>query len=194
MLPYLRIASDELDLEFHNENIETHNAICDIDVDIGETELDLPCRFFLPIRLFERLQTSTDDGDFSLMTERSFEPTAEPVSDLSVWAFRQGEIKFIGALTDRKVRLEFKQSLATLSDEDVNITINKAKNFLAFRTAALCAEFIGRNTTISGSLNAQAAVNMDALTTAYVKNRQGVRVRRRPFRIRGNYRTARVGE
>lgn len=194
MLPYLRIASDELDLEFHNENIESHNAVCDIAVDIGEESLTLPCRFFLPIRLYERLQTSTNDDDFTPMTERSFEPNATAVSSLDVWAFRQGAIKFVGALTDRTVRLHFKQSLGTLVDEDAAVTVSKAKNFLSFRTAALCAEFIGRNTTISNGLNAQAAINLDALTTAYVKNRQGVRVRRRPFRLRGAGRYVRVGE
>ena len=58
-----------------------------------------------------------------------------------------------------------------------------ANNALAYRTAALCAEFIGKDLNRAQSLNLYAAKALDTLIALYVGNQQGVRVRRKPFRF-----------
>lgn len=182
-LPFLKAASDDLDLEFAAYGLETHKSKCDIDVDAGDVELTLPCNFFMPIKLQERLKTSTNEDDFVDMTERVFEPSTTPGVSLDYWAFRKGLIKFVGANTNRTVRLFYYQMLRTNNDPGIVQSIGLAKNFLAFKTASYCAGSIGASVSEYERLGIIAAQTLDTLITNYVKNSQGTRSRRKPFRI-----------
>lgn len=182
-LPYLKIAADDLEMELANNDISLTDDVCDINVLAGATNLVLPCDFFLPIKLEERPLSSTNADDFVDMEERDFTPSNRQTDVLQYWAFRNNQVKLLGSTTDRTVRLKFKRTLSALTDYSVVAEVNRAKNYLSFRTAALCAEFIGKDLQRANSLNGQGLDSLDKLTSILVKNRQGVRKRRRPFRV-----------
>lgn len=182
-LPYLKMANDELSIELLSNSAPIQNVIAEINVAIGALFLTLPCNFFIPIKLEERLQSSTNDNDFVDMEQRVFEPASTQTSELKIWSFRNNKINFVGATTARTVRLRYKRNLSTIVDFSVVEEVAKAKNFLAFRTAALCSEFIGGNKPRADSLNLQGAIYLEKLTSVIVKNNQGNRIRRHPFRV-----------
>lgn len=182
-LPFLKMANDDLAIELLSDDAPIQNMIVEINVAIGVLFLALPCDFFIPIKLEERLQTSTNDDDFVDMDERSFEPAIQQSTTLGIWSFRNNKINFIGSTTARTVRLTYKRNLSTVVDFSIVEEVQKAKNFLAFRTAALCSEFIGGNKSRADSLNLQGVIYLEKLTSIIVKSGQGNRVRRRPFRI-----------
>lgn len=182
-LPYLRSANDDLDIEIQDAGWSVVDSVCNVNIAALATNLTLPCSFFLPIKLQERIQTSTDDDAFVDMTERAIESSSEASQNLNIWAFRNNLIYVTPATEAKTVRVSFRRSIISIADESTVAEIRKAKNFLAFRTAALCAEFLGGNKPIADSLNLQAAMHLEKLTSVMVKNQQGNRVRRKPFRI-----------
>jgi hypothetical protein len=119
------------------------------------------------------------------MTETEWEPTITSQEDIRYWTFRGGSIVFPPATTPRQLLIEYRAILPPITANGDPISFDRAKNFLAFRTAALCAEFVG-GVLISGradSLNNQASIQLTELMAVYVKNTQGIRVRRKSYRI-----------
>lgn len=184
-LPFLKLAQDELDIELKDCGVALVNQIADIDVAAEALFLTLPCNFFLPIKLEERADGSTDDNAWVEMEEKDWEPNREMSDTLIYWTFRNNKINFVGATAAREVRLHYIRNLSGVTDSSNNEEVDKARNFLCMRTAALCAEFILQDIQRATSLNAQAQINIGKLTSVLIKNTQGVRVRRRPFRIHG---------
>ena len=183
-LPYLKIANRELEAEFIANGLQIPDVTSNINVGVGATNLALPADFFVPISLQERLQSSTDDDAFVEMTEQDFEPTMAQTDGLIYWAFRNGQIRFVGSTTARTVKLFYKRTLAAIAVVGDSEEVQGALNFLGFRTAALCAEFAGGgNEARAASLNQQAILNLQNLETIYAKANQGRRVRRKPFRV-----------
>lgn len=182
-LPYLKMADDDLGIELLSNEAAELDQVCDINVNAGSVLLSLPCNFFLPIKLEERAQTSTNDDDFIDMEEKSFEPSIQQSETLRYWSFRNNKVNFIGATVNQTVRLKFKRTLSSVTDFSVVEEVAKAKNFLAARTAALVSEFVGSNKVRADSLNAQAIIYLEKLTSVLVKNNQGNRIRRKPFRV-----------
>lgn len=182
-LPYLRSANDDLDLEIQDAGWSIVDSVCNVPVAIGATTVTLPCAFFLPTFLEQRIATSTDDDAFSTIMERNIEPSYEATQDIAYWAFRNNLINITPSTEAKTVRVTFRRNIIDLGDQTTVAEINKAKNFLAFRTAALIAEFVGNNKEIADSLNLQAVVSLEKLTSVMVKNTQGFRARRKPFRI-----------
>lgn len=183
-LPYLGIAQDDLESELLDNGLVIENEIAIINVDANALFIPLPCNFFLPLVISERDRSSTNDNDFVQMTENSFENSIEPTTTLGQWNFRNNKINLIGSTIDKTIRLTYRRTLTKFTNEENYVEeVIKAKNFLSFRTAALSAEFIGRRKDIADSMNLQAIASLDKLVSIYTKNAQGVRVRRRPFRL-----------
>lgn len=181
------MASDELE-----EQVDLHehplNLISETDIDVvaGAIVLSLPSNFFLPLRLQERGSTDTLESSYVPMREvRDVRLLMrDPTDRLIEWDYRHNCINFVGCTLDRTVRLEYWRQLVEVEDENAQEVIPRAKSYLSFRTAALCAEFAGGdNPERAQSLNQNAASAMDRLMMLFVKNNQGNRVRRRPFRL-----------
>ena len=193
-LPYLNMALAELQEEFELNGIPvtTKTTSPAIDIDIGTTELN-PIQLAPPNypedlveieQIWERAQGSTDP--YIPMTKRDFLPhylEDQQVDSLVFWSWNDQIIKFIGATTDREVKLDYVKALFT---EDVNqntvIGIINAQSFLQYRTAGLCAEFVGENPTRAASLNNFAVLAANRSMGISIKARQAVVHRRRPFR------------
>ncbi len=182
-LEYLKIAFQQFEQELQNAGVTVTLMVSeDITVPAGDTELTLPTSFLVPISLQEKASTDTF---FSGMREvRNVEkPDRDQSNTLGIWDFRHNCINFVGSTAERLVRLEYWRTLPPPESANTTQYVQGGENSLKFRTAALCARYIGNNKERSDELNAEAALALDLLTSIYVKTNQGIRVRRKPFRL-----------
>lgn len=179
-LPYLKMANRDLDqsLQLIGHPITMMNEAI-IPVLAGAVELTLPASFFLPISLAERKPGTTES--FTDMTQTRFASGTQG-SSLGVWDFRHNCINFVGATQDREVKLSYWRTLPEIQSDASQLFVNGGRNYLAFRTAAMCAAFIGQNELQASILNNEAGAAIDKLESLFIKNRQVHRVRRRRFR------------
>ena len=198
-LPYVGMALDELQEEFEQNNVPTTNSESSVIVlPIGTTDIGFTTTPALPSdlieiqQIWERLSGSAEP--YIPMTRVEFLPhylDGEIIDVLVFWAWEQQKIKTLGATTARDLKLDYIASLFPTSyDQTTSISIINTKSFLAYRTAALCAEFIGENPTRAQSLNQDAVLAMDRALAIPTKGRQSIAVRRRPFRA--SYRSRQV--
>ena len=196
LLPYLKLAHDDLESKLIDNGVTTNNVVDKTITHIAQIIpspepriVALPANFFLPIRLEERLLTSTNDDDYTDMTEVDrIDPlgTASVRPELNIWTFAEGNIKVPPCNTNRNIRLTYKKKFAPITSDGSNEEVDKSRNFIAFRTAAIAAEFKGRNKVLADSLNLQAADSLDTLISIYTKANQANRVRRKRFSMFNN--------
>jgi len=185
-LPYLRMAYRDFDQELSANGVPI-NLISEqvTTVNSGTNALSLPTSFFLPVSLQEKAVGETDN-QYAPITEKADINKLQMISQstLQVWDFRHNCINFIPSTANRVVRLTYWRTLTPIADETSLSEIRGAQSYLAFRTAALCARFIGGENGKSRAidLNAEAGVAMDRLVGLMIKNTQGTRTRRKPFR------------
>jgi hypothetical protein len=187
-IPYLNAAMDELQETFEQNNIAATNKVSAVlAIVAGVVTVDLSTTPALPSDLIEIQQLSErptgTTNDFVPMTRTEFLPlTSVLTNQLIYWAWIEEKIKFIGANADVDVKIEYIKSLFTaITTSTTAITLINSKSFLAYRTAGLCAEFIGENPTRAGELNAFASLALDRTLGINVKGGQGIGARRRPF-------------
>lgn len=190
-IPYLNIALDELqeELELNNVPITSETAsiitiVAGIDgIGGGNGQPDLPPNLIEPINLFER--TSGSQFSFLQMKKTEFLPMNQvSTAFLIYWSWEGDTIHFIpgGATGDVDIEIHYVKSvfkkIATSNDE---IAYNRAKSFLTYRNAALCAEFIGENKTRSDELNGFCGLALSRALGIATKGRQSITTRRKPF-------------
>lgn len=196
-LPYYNIAQDELQeiMELNNVPV-TNETSTAITVTAGVTTISFTTSPALPSTLIEiqkiseRLALAAED--YLPMTRCEFLPTlVEQTTSLIWWAWIDQELRFIGALTDRQLQINYIASrLPAATTTTTPVTLINAKSFLSYRTAGLCAEFIGENKDRADSLNTDASLALDRFLGINTKGRQAIATRRRPFlaayKTRGN--------
>jgi hypothetical protein len=182
-LPFLKMAQRDLQNDFILNDIKVALEVSAvIDVAANATTLTLPADFFLPIRLEERADGSTNVDDFFGMTERKVEPGTRAGSTLGIWSYREGEIQFVGATGAREVRLTYWR-LVPSAVSDASVTSEDgAQNVLAYRTAMLCTKHVGHNIDRAAELLGDYQTSFDTLIGVYTKNNQSLQGRRLPFR------------
>ena len=187
-IPYLNMALNELQemLELNNvpmtNEVSTAIPITTVMTDIGgSTGPALPTDLIEIQQLEERLTGTLDP--FIPMTRFEFLPMITVLtSSLMYWTWQKQIIQFIGANTNRDVKINYIGAvLPPVTVSTTPIALFNSKSFLAYRTAALCAEFIGENKTRADSLNADAGLAMDRLIGISTKGRQAIPIRHRPF-------------
>jgi hypothetical protein len=187
-LPYLRMAYRDMDQELTLNEVEL-NLLSEavITVPANQNALGLPTSFFLPISLQEKAVSDTDDM-YRPVYEKQDINALNLVSQniLQVWDFKHNCVNFIPSTAIRVVRLTYWRTLPTVVDDTSALDVRGGQSYLAFRTAALCSRFIGGENGKSRAidLNGEASLALDRLISVYVKNSQGVRIRRKPFRRR----------
>jgi hypothetical protein len=150
----------------------------------GTTSTNYPDDLIEIQQLWERLEGSSDP--YVPMVKRNYLPhylDDIETSDLVYWTWLSQEIQFIGATTDREVKIDYiKQVFAnTVTSTSTAIYVMNSRTFLEFKTAALCARYIGENPTRADSLDIEAEMAKDRLISINVKGAQDVQVRRKPF-------------
>src|SRR5262245_17919431 len=187
-LPYLNTAIDELQESLEQDNAEMSNKVtAPITVAVGTLTLNAAAIAVAAPDLVEIQQllerTAGTQDDFVPMIQREFLPATQKITTaLTYWTYQGQEIFFIGALTNREVKIQYVAArIANVTVDTDNITLNNCKSFLAFRTAGLCAEFIGENPERAAQLNAYAKLALDRVIGINAKGRQAIVTRRRPF-------------
>ena len=190
-LPYFRLAYNEMEelLELNNVPI-SNKSVANLTIGVGMTDIGGPTGPPLPLELIEIQQlfekTSGSSEDFVPMSRVEFLPNISvPSSVLNYYTFNQQFVQFlsVGATSIRLIRINFvAANLPTIVDEKTNVPIFNGKTFLAYRTAALCANYIGENETRATYLNGEAQLAIDRFLGINTKSRQNMPVRRQPFR------------
>jgi hypothetical protein len=202
MLPYFNIALAELQEELQLSEIpvmEKTNAAITVTVGTkiiaqGTTSNDLPLDLVEIQQLWERLSGSSDP--YVPMYKRDFLPhylDDLPVSDLIYWTWLEQEVQTFGATTPRDVKIDYIKQVFTntVSSTTTAINVMNSRTFLEFRTAALCARYIGENPTRADSLDNDGQNAKDRLIGIAVKGKQDIQTRRKPFMAGYKTRTGR---
>lgn len=192
-LPYLNMAIDELVESLEESNSSpTNQTSAVIIVPVGVNKItptehaDTP---HYPMNLVEiqevgeRLSGSNDP--FIPLGRRESLGMFPRSNSLLFWTWEDQCIKFnpAGANTSRDIQLRYvSQALGQAEDEDSIIGTINARSYLAYKTAALCAMFIGENETRAGVLEKQAEKALERITGINNKGRQQFMTRHRPFR------------
>jgi len=180
LLPYLRSAVGELQAELESNDLPSlYEIAVAIPVAVGETELQLPNDFVLPIYLDEQ---GAGETKFTKVNEVTWEPDTAPTSKLEAFSFRESKIRFIGATTPRTVRLRYLRSLNTVTNQSSIIELPNAKQFLAAQTAALASNFGGAATNRATMASNKAEYFKKLVISSLVKRLQDRPVRRRGYR------------
>jgi len=196
-IPYLNMAMDELQELMEQNNVPvTEETSTSINISLGTTSLSFTTNPALPSnlieiqRLWERLQGSTED--WQPMNRKDYLPSlVTQTASLVNWIWQNQQIEFIGATTNRNLRIDYIASrLPVVETENTVIELINARSFLAYRNAGLCAQFIGENSERAEALNTMAILSFDRFVVINTKGRQSNPVRRRPFMA--NYRSRSV--
>ena len=197
-LPYLKLAAQELREQLELNNVPYSNKTSTaITIVAGVVTLDFTTTPALPADLTEIQEiwerTAGVDEDYIPMVRKEFLPGyVVQTTCLIYWAWINQQVKFIGSTSDRQLRIDYiADPIAAITASSSTIGFINCNNFLSYRTAALCAQFIGENKERSDDLNVMAQMALDRVLGIDTKGRQAIAVRHRPFmagyRLRGGY-------
>lgn len=189
LIPLLNKAYRELQTRLGRAGMGSVKEVAErIPVDAGVFSLSdgagLPSGLLFPIELREGPRGGRVE-EFTLMEEKTWEPTFSQTQDLRVWSWREDEIKFVGATTARDVYIKFKKGLPPITAINSPIQILDSELFLESRTAAIASAVLGENYSRAQNLNNDAEQWYDVLVGGLVKRGQRYPVRR----MRTRYRT-----
>ncbi len=188
-LPFYNMAQDDLQEQMELNNVPVTNEVAPTTLIVAagvvtisfSTSPALPADLIEIQRISERLNGAAED--YTLMTRREFlPPFVEQTESLIWWVWQNQELRFIGATTPRQLLMGYIASrLPVVTSTATSISLINARSFLQYRTAALCAEFIGENKTRADDLNGNAGTALGTFLGINTKGRQAIATRRRPF-------------
>lgn len=184
MVPYVRKSNENLETLLLANGVQVQNVKSTaITVAANALTLTLPADFLVPIRLYER-DANDAQNDWIPMTEKIWEPEdVIPTNTLRFWAFRNNRIYFIGSIVTREVLLEYSRQLAVITGENSPEDFVLSKNYLAAKTAELCARYIGMNKDMADDIATREVIKAeDELIRIFVLASQGTPQRRPRFR------------
>jgi hypothetical protein len=192
-LPYLNIAIDELVESLEESNSSPTNLLSTVvTLTVGQYQITpiesvtsphYPSNLIEIQEVGERLSGTTDT--FFRLSRREFLQAYPPNNSLLYWTWENQIIKFNpnGALTPRDVQLKYVgQAITQATDETTVIGTINAMSYLAYKTAALCSQFIGENEQRAQLLEGKAEEALGRTTSINNKGRQEIMTRHRPFR------------
>ena len=138
-----------------------------------------PANLLEPKTLWERAAGSGET--FVQMIEKGWEPESTQVESLIYWTWRGDLIKFVGATSNREVKVRFLGGIDVPEADEDSLGFMFAENYLIPETAALAAGSLG-NTEIFAACDAIAERNIDEVIRFNIKGQQGLPTRRKPYR------------
>lgn len=143
----------------------------------------LPNDFIEPRVLWER---TTGINPFVPMTKVDYLPRwmeGTEITQFQYYTWQDQEIRFFAANQNNDIKMDYVRSLFTpVVDQNSTINVVNAESYLEFKTASLCARFIGQNKTRADELEGEAISAMDRALGIGTKGRQSIITRHRPFR------------
>lgn len=199
MLPYFNMALAEMQEHLELSEVpvmeKTSTAVSvttgQTVVSMGTTSTNYPTDLIAIQQLWERLAGSSEP--YTPMYKRDFLPhymEDTTTSDIVYWTWLDQEIQFYAPGTNREIKIDYiRQRFAnTIGDTTLVIDVMNSRSFLEFRTASLCAMYIGENPTRAAALDVDARGGADCnggalsrLLSINVKDKQDIQVRRRPL-------------
>lgn len=188
LLPYTQMAVEDLRLELQGSNIPLVNKTSEaLTITAGVTDLGgpegpaLPVDFIEPMNLWER--TAGTEDNFVQMSRSQFLPKIDQITSyLGVWSWQDQIIRFLGANNNIEVKIDYiADTIANLNSKSSQVKVINSRLFLAFKTAALAAKFIGENESRANAANSDAQYYLDMMMGISIKSQQRVFTRRRPF-------------
>lgn len=195
MLPYLNMAIEELSEILEESNVSPTNGTVLIVVPTGKSEI-VPIELSLdgsptyPDDLTEiqevRERTNIGSQDpFTLLPRRETILASTPTNSLQGWTWEDQRIMFnaYGANVPIEVELIYvRHGIPYVANENSAITMINSRTYLAYKTAAFCAMFIGENESRASLLEGLAERAVDRTANISNKGRQQIVTRHRPFR------------
>lgn len=198
-LPYYNIALTDCQEEFQLNSIpSTQKTSAAIAVDAGVVEISPTTTPALPTDLveIEQLWESPRDEDrWTPMVRREFIPhymENVQTSYFQIWSFTEEKLNFPPSTIDEDLKIDYVRDLfaaATIGTINTSIGVLRTESYLTYRTAALCAYFIGENENRSAALQNEAERALGRSTGISIKGRQAIKTRRLPFRAGYKQRT-----
>jgi len=195
-LPYFKIAYDDLRLELQDNNIPISSKrstvlklIAGAHIISYATIPALPVDFVEIIAVWAK-NTGTDG--FHFLERKSY---LAPVSDVQTqiyeYSYREQTITIPNTNQAMDIQLDYigdpfgadspEQTTNSVTEISIGRVFN-ALNFLKYRNAALCSEFIGENKERADSLNMNALRTLEILLNISIKGSQNISTRRKKFR------------
>lgn len=192
-IPYLNMALGELQELFELNEVPVTATVTSnpMVVPAGTTEITftavaglvLPSDLIEPSVLWER-QHGVDP--YVPMGKVDFLPRYMEGVQLNqfIWFTWQSQaIRFLAANQDNDIKMDYIKNLfATVTASGDQLNVINAKSFLQYRTAGLCARFVGENPTRATELDNDAGLALDRVVGIGSKGRQAIITRHRPFR------------
>lgn len=192
-LPYLNMALAQLQEEMEMNNIpNTNETSALINLVAGTAAVGFLTTPPLPVGLIEiqRLWESPEgQNQWIPMTRKDFLP--HYLQDVRTpqfifWAWIGEQIRLLPANQDNDIKLDYVGRLYALPIAigaiNTDLPVINSLSYLGYKTAALCAMFIGENPTRAAALEGEAYVALSRTLGISNKGRQAITTRRRPFR------------
>jgi len=146
----------------------------------------LPTDLLLPLKIWERRNTSTDDFlEMVDLTRHGGLPSRVQDVTLSVWEWRADGIYFLGATQDTQIRLRYLKAYPDFTDATSPVLIRNSQEAIAYATAAMAAW--ARGSPLAEKWDEAAADAIEDVVAAAVRREQQSARRRRPFSARSGY-------
>jgi hypothetical protein len=140
----------------------------------------LPVDLLVPLKLWERINLSTDD--FQEMTDLTDEgglPSQPQGGSLIFWEWRGDGLYFIGATQDTQIRIRYQALSPDLAGPVASVMLRDGQNTLALLTAALAG--LARGSPLAATMKLLGDDALDAMKDAVVMQMQNQCRRRRPY-------------
>lgn len=146
----------------------------------------LPVDLLVPLKLWERINLSSDDFvEMTDLTNHDGLPSEPQVERLRFWEWRADGLYFLGATQDTQIRLRYEKSYPDLSDATSPVLIRNAQEALAYAAAAMAGA--ARGAPQAERWDVAAADALDDLIVRATQREQQTARRRRPFSSRAGF-------
>lgn len=146
----------------------------------------LPTDLLVPLKLWERVNGSTDDFlEISDVTNTGGLPSEPQGEMLNIWEWRADGLYFLGATQDTQIRLRYEQAFPDLCDSTSPVLIRNAQEAIAYAAAAMAGA--ARGAPQADRWDGAAADALEDLILRAAQREQQTPRRRRPYSSRAGY-------
>lgn len=146
----------------------------------------LPTDLLVPLKLWERLNGSTDDFvEMTDLTGHGGLPSQPQGECLEYWEWRTDGLYFLGATNDTQIRLRYQKAFPDLTDATSPVLIRNAQEAIAYFTAAMASA--ARGAPQAARWDEAGADALEDLLLRATQREQHTTRRRRPYTWRQGY-------
>lgn len=195
-IPYLNMALQELQEAFELANIPVTtelSAIIEIDADVASVGYAptppiantpyLPNDFVEPRLVWESTRDLNQWTPMTRVQQLPLYAEGVQIPQLLQYVWQSQRLTWLPADADNDIKVTYvKQLFTTITGSTDSIGVVNAASYLQFKTAALCARYVGENPTRADTLDIEAVAALDRAEGIGIKGQQSIITRRKPFR------------